>query len=434
MIAYLPALYEDELVYSWFARYFAHMYPSYTNALEDLMENKNTRADFEFINHLDADAKETITKIIPMEDLIMGHTMFPSYRFIGHGRLCNALESMANSEEDVHRLLPVSKNRTSEQVHYIKYCPLCAIETKEIYGEAYWARQANIRNIDICTKHKCKLKNTNIRISGKQSARLYIAEEEINDTVPELVEDGLELHLAEYITDVFQSPIYMDNTVKIGEFLNSKLEGTKYLSARGKARNITMLFNDFMEFYKELPNQGITKLSQMQKIFTGYRWDFYDVCQIAFFLGISVNELVNPKLPERSQTELFNEKVARLYDAGLGCHRIAREMGCSSSTARNANRIKPKAEHDYSVRKGIKKGDWEQMDKEMLQQVRDTCKQIYYNDGGRPGHVTVNAVCRALGFPDKRFDYLPKCREVIYGYEEKRRFTGLGRLCGAIRI
>ena len=56
----------------------------------------------------------------------------------------------------------------------------------------------------------------------------------------------------------------------------------------------------------------------------------------------------------------------------------------------------------------------------MLQQVRDICEQIYYNQGGRPGHVTVNAVCRGLGFPDKRFDYLPKCRRVIYGYEEKK--------------
>ncbi len=420
MIAYMPALYEDELIYSWFARYFAHMYPSYINALEDLMENRNTRADFGFINHLDAGAREIITKIIPMEELIMGHTMFLSYRFVGHGRLSNALGSMANTEDDVHRLLPVSKNRTSGQVYYIKYCPLCATEARETYGEAYWTRQANIRNIDVCAKHKCKLKNTNIRISGKQSARLYVAEEEINDTVPELVKDSLELHLSEYITDVFQSPVYMDNTVKIGEFLNSKLEGTKYLSIRGKARNITLLFNEFMNFYKELPNQGITKLSQMQKIFTGYRWDFYEVCQIAYFLGINVDDLVNPRLPDVSQTEIFNEKVARLYDAGLGCHRIAREMGCSSSTARNANRIKPKAEHDYSVRKGIKKDDWEQMDEEMLQQVRDICEQIYYNQGGRPGHVTVNAVCRGLGFPDKRFDYLPKCRKVIYGYEEKK--------------
>jgi|InofroStandDraft_1065614.scaffolds.fasta_scaffold07289_4 hypothetical protein len=421
MTGFMPSIYKDELVYSWFARYYVHSgYSAYVFAIEDLLERKNTRPDLEFISHLNLHAREIITKMIPMEELVLYHTMFPCYRFAENTRLCNALKSMTDSGEDVHHLLPVSKNRAGGQLHYIKYCPICASKAREVHGEAYFTRNANIRGVDICAKHNCRLKNTNIEISGKQSARLFVAETEIKDVEPEFVKDGLELHLAKYITDVFQSPVYMDNTVKIGEFLNSKLEGTKYLSARGKMRNVTLLFNEFMEFYKELPNQGITKLSQMQKIFTGYRWDFYEVCQIAYFLGINVDDLVNPRLPDVSQTEIFNEKVARLYDAGLGCHRIAREMGCSSSTARNANRIKPKAEHDYSGRKGIKRDDWEQMDENMLQQVRDTCKQIYYNDGGRPGHVTVNAVCKALGFPGKRFDYLPRCRKVIYGYEEKK--------------
>lgn len=40
MIAYFSELYDDELAYSWFARYFAHMYPAYTSALEDLLEER----------------------------------------------------------------------------------------------------------------------------------------------------------------------------------------------------------------------------------------------------------------------------------------------------------------------------------------------------------------------------------------------------------
>ena len=138
-------------------------------------------------------------------------------------------------------------------------------------------------------------------------------------------------------------------------------------------------------------------------------------------------------MPEKSQTELFNERVEQLYAQGLGCHRIAKKLGCSPSTAKNANRVKPKAEHDYSVRKGIKRDDWEKIDEQMLEQVLDTCEKIYYNDGGRPGHVTVNAVCRNLRLPDKRFDYLPKCRKIIYEYEEKRRSIGRERLYGVIK-
>lgn len=244
----------------------------------------------------------------------------------------------------------------------------------------------------------------------------------------------MELDFAGYLTEIFQKPVDTGNAVAIGEFLNSKLEGTKYLSARGMMRNASLLFDDITKFYKELPVQGIGSLSQMQKIFTGYRWDFYEVCQIAFFLGISVDELTNPKLPEMSQTEIFNDKVKQLYAQGLGCYKIARELGCSPSTVKNTNKIKQPAEHDYSGRKGKYKEDWGKMDEEMIPAVMDACEQIYHNNGGRPGRVTVYAVCRRLGLPGKRFDYLPKCREVIYGYEEKRKFTGHGKWHGATSI
>lgn len=421
MIGYMPSIYKDELVYSWFARYYVHSgHPAYVFALEDLLENRNMRVDMEFAGRLNMDAGAVIQNIIPMERLILEHTMFPYYRFIESARLQHALKAMSDSSEVAHRLLPVYKSGAGGQIPHIRYCPLCAVEAREVYGEAYWTRLANIRNVDICTRHRCRLKDTGIEISGKKSPRLYVADDEIRDTNPDIVEDGLELEFVRYLTGVFQKPVDMDNLVDIGEFLNSKLEGTSYLSARGKRRNINLLFNDFIEFFRELPNQGLANSSQLQKIFTGYRWDFYEICQLAYFLNISAEELVNPELPTKSQTELFNEKVAKLYDSGLGCHRIAKELGCCPSTARKANQVKLKKEYDHSGRKGIKKSDWNQMDNEMIQQVRDACDRIYCNYGGRPGHVTVYAVCSLLGLPDKRFEYLPKCREVIHGYEEKK--------------
>lgn len=416
MIGFMPAVYPDELVYSWYARYYAHSgHSAYVFAIGDLLENRNIRPDVEFLNRLNPDVREVISSMIPMEELVLQHTMFPSARFVQNPRKNTALQSMMKQEGDVHNLLPLPK---SNLPRYIKYCPLCAKEDREKYGEAFWRRSALLRNVDICAKHRCRLKNTNILISGKQSPRLYVAETEIKDMEPEFVEDCLELQFTQYMTEVFHAPIVMDNEVEIGDFLNSKLESTKYLSVRGKMRNISLLFEEFKKCYGELPQQGITKLSQMQKIFTGYRYDFYEICQMAFFLGISADDLANPKLPEKSQTERFNEKVAELYNAGMGCHRIAREVGSCSSTALKANRVKPKAKHDYSVRKGMRKADWDAMDEEMLQTVRDVCEQIYHNEGSRPGRVTTYAVCRALNLPDKRFDYLPKCKAVIQEYAE----------------
>lgn len=231
MIGYMPQIYLDELVYSWFARYYVHSgHPAYVFALDDLFENRNMRPDVEFINRLDRDARAAITRTIPMERLILGHTMSPYYRFIENGRLRNALKAMADSGGDAHRLLPVQKKKGGEQDRHIRYCPLCAAEAREIYGEAYWTRTANIRDVDVCARHRCRLKNTGVEISGKQSLRLYAAEDEIRDMEPEFVDDGVELQFARYLTDVFQMPVFMGNAVGIGEFLNSKLENTQYLS------------------------------------------------------------------------------------------------------------------------------------------------------------------------------------------------------------
>ncbi|WWR20949.1 TniQ family protein [Lachnospiraceae bacterium JLR.KK009] len=434
MIGFMPEIYPDELVYSWFARYYAHSgHPAYVSALGDLMEKKNTRPDVEFISRINKDAKDIIQKMMPMEEMVLGHTMFPYYRFAGNARISNALWAMSGNGGDAHQLLPVFKGKHGVQARHIKYCPECASESREAYGEAYWDRKATIRNIGICPKHKCRLEETSIEISAKQSPRLYVAEGEIKDTMPELAEDGLGFQLAEYMLEVFQSPIDFKNGVPVGDFLKSRLQGTKYLSARGMQMYISLLLDDIQDFYQGLQGtangnagkqdaqyQGITEKHQLQHIFSNKNSDFYKICQLAFFLGISPGELTNPRLPKRTQTELYNEKVAQLYAKGLGCHRIAREVGGSPSTVREANKTKGKKLQGYpAARLGKQAVDWDVMDKEMLPEVGKAINEIYGGGKTRPKRVTGYAVTRHMEWPDRRLQYLPKCRELVEAYYEE---------------
>ena len=79
MIAYLPNIYPDELVYSWCCRYYAHSgLPSYSIALEDLFDDKNYRLSYEFSGDFSTEAQAIINKMIKVEDLIERHTMYPS--------------------------------------------------------------------------------------------------------------------------------------------------------------------------------------------------------------------------------------------------------------------------------------------------------------------------------------------------------------------
>lgn len=361
MITFMPEIYDDELCYSWFSRYYCHSgYPAYGYALDDLFGKRTIHFNAEFIlSSFHEDAKQIISEIVPMDELILNHTMFPVVRFMNHERMQNAFGCMARKEGRVNDLLPIPKSKCPR---YLRYCPCCAAEQREKYGEALWTRAANINDLGICAKHRCRLKNTDIELSSKQSPRLYIAEQKIEETEPEFVNDGLELQLAKYVTDVFKLPIDLDNNISISDFLKSKLEKTIYLSASGLQKNISLLFSDFRIFYKDMKDKGITELAQMQKIFTGYRFGLYEICQIAFFLGIGVEELTNPTLPDKAQAELFKEKVAELKAEGLSAKKIGRMLGIDHHSVQNAEISRIKAGHDYSVRKGSTKADWSKLD------------------------------------------------------------------------
>lgn len=292
MIAFLPEIYEDELCYSWIARYYCHSgYPSYGFVFDDLF-GKKVHICTEVINsNFRDEAKNIINNIIPMDKLVQEHTMFPYGRFMPSSKVREILECMIKQEGTTGKLLPLPR---TESPRHLRYCPCCVKEHRERYGETFWTRTANIHRLDICAKHKCRLKESNVLITGKHSARLYIAEQEIEDIEPQFVNDGLEFEFASYMTNVFQSPLNGNNgnnDIFISDFLQSKLEGTEYLHETFKRRNITLFIQDLKEFYKDIPNQAITDIYRVEHLFTGHNTRFYDVCLIAFFLGIDAEEL-----------------------------------------------------------------------------------------------------------------------------------------------
>ena len=162
MIGFMPFIYPDELVYSWFCRYFVHSgYSANKMALNDLLYNRHCNPSKEFIGHLNPEMEQIIKKMYPIDKLILEHTMFPQYaRFIENSKKKDALYRLGHDFCDAHHLFPIPPRCEGDQ--YMKYCPLCASEDRGLYGEAYWHRQHQIRNMGVCVKHKCRLENTNI--------------------------------------------------------------------------------------------------------------------------------------------------------------------------------------------------------------------------------------------------------------------------------
>jgi len=330
VIAYFPALYPDELLYSLFARYFVKSgYMGYASAAEDLFACKTTHPDIEFINGLSNEVIGHLQKQMPLEELIEKHTMFPYYaRFLRKERRQQAFDMLVQMDEQYHNLIYMTKSKSNPR--YLRYCPDCAARDRKIYGEAYWHRSHQLTGVSICRVHTCGIIDSTVEIGSKTSPNLYSAEEMI-PLKKEAVcfSNDLEWRISDYVDSVFHSPMDMETDISVGRFFHSKLEGTAYLSSRGEQRNMELLFRDFSDFFREIDHIPIKEQWQLQKMMSGDRLSTYEVCLVALFLDISAEQLVRMTIPEKSQAERFDEKIRELHAQGLKYPEIARKMNAS---------------------------------------------------------------------------------------------------------
>lgn len=380
MIAYMPAIYPDELVYSWCSRYYAHSgFPNYSMALEELFGDKNYRMSYEFSGCFTEDAKAVIDKMIDMGELIERHTMFAYYaRFAPHERRAAAYAALVSGQH-ISKLLPIPQNT---EARYLMFCSLCAKDDRRTYGEAYLHRTHQIRRIGICPHHGCTLHSTGIMITANTSPRLYVAEE----VIPYGSHDEQQLKqtdtaLARYMLDMLDQPIPTSPTATIGEYLTHRLRGTPYMSSVGTMRQIARLHRDMMERYTDFQY----KEHHIQKMLLGNSFDPYLIMLMGYHLGISAQDLCEAIIPDT-------------YSAAI--------------------RPRTRARSSYSTRKGAQVQDWHKLDKDSLPEVRKAIKMLLVDSTGRPRRVTERAVCQLMNWPSKRLEYLPMCKAEAHRYHE----------------
>ena len=380
MIAYMPAVYPDELVYSWISRFYAHSgFPNYSMALEELFGDKNYRMSYEFSGCFTEDAKAVIDKMIDLGELIERHTMFPYYaRFAPQARRSAAYETMISGKH-IGKLLPIP---TNTEARYLMFCPECAKEDRRAFGEAYFHRTHQIRHIGICPHHGCTLQSTGIMITANASPRLYVPEEVIPyDSYHGQQSKSTDTALARYMLDVLNQPIQTVPTTAISEYLSHRLRGTPYMSSVGTMRQIARLHHDMKERYTDYPYQE----HNIQKVLLGNSFDPYLIILMGYHLGISAQELCEAIIPDTY-----------------------------SVTAHPRTR----AHSTYSTRKGAQAQDWHKLDKDSLSEVRKAIKMLLVDSTGRPRRVTERAVCQLMNWPSKRLEYLPMCKAEAHRYHE----------------
>ena len=440
MIVLFPSFYPDELVYSLLARYYQRSgYIRYIFAAEDLLQEKTSRPDIEFVNHYTPAALQMITKGISMEQVIEKHTMFPYYgRFLPLERKQKGFEALVSMDANSKNLLAIPKRKTPCN-RYLRYCPECVKQDRKHYGETYWHRVHQMAEVKVCPIHKCFLIDSDVIISGKTSPDLVCAEMVIPEqTEVHFCDNLFQNRLSEYMAAVFKMPVSIECDTPIGQFLHSKMENTPYRSGRGQQRNITLFHADFVKYIKGLPDNHFNELWQIQKVLNGYRYNHYEVCMLAMFLDIPAADLVTMKLPEQTQEQKFDKEIFRLHEQGLKYPEIARRLNASYDTVKAIGEKRYKTYHKQSKnpkKGGIKAYDWQQIDKDTLPLVKDAIRQFQGNETTRPQKISVNLIEKALNLPCKRITlYLPLCHAEIKKHKETQEQYWVREIIWAVNM
>lgn len=381
MIAYFPDIYPDELVYSWFCRYYVHSgCLSHKMALQELYCKRSDNPSKEFIGNINSGATEQISRMYPMDELVLNHTMYPQYaRFVSLEQKKTALFRLGHDSCDIHHLFAVLPRDEGEQ--YLRFCPLCVKEDRETYGETYWHRKYQIRNMGICTKHKCRLMESSVPAKSEQSYTFFPAENYVDDGKTIWENDKVRIAFAEYLESVFDAPMDFDNDIPISSILYDGMSRTKYLKSSGRSRYTKRLADEMHDFYRNLGVRSVASVYQIQRTLLESGCDFSVVCQIAFFLGMKPEELTAPSLtPEQIRQE-----------------------------------------RDSHYMKDAVSVDWEQLDTETAPVMEKFVKGIYdgtANESGRPERVSERLVYREMNLQGHQLENMPKCKVIFERYTE----------------
>ena len=258
---------------------------------------------------------------------------------------------------------------------------MCAREDREIYGEAYWHRKHQIRNVSICTKHKCRLKESTVPAKSEQSFTFCPAESYIGNEEADVESDPLMIQFASYLGSVFDAFMDFENNVPISAILYDGMSRTKYLKPSGRSRYTKMLADDMGEFYRSMEICSIASIYQIQKALLGNLFNFSVICQIAFYLGMEIEELVNPSLTV--------EQIQR--------------------------------EQESHYMRDVAPVDWELLDMETAPVLEKFAKGVYDgtgNENGRPERVSEKHVYREMGLLGHQLENMPRCKAIMERYAE----------------
>ncbi|KYC88496.1 hypothetical protein B4102_4028 [Heyndrickxia sporothermodurans] len=179
MLTYFPTLYEDELLYSWFARYHVHsanVSPKQT--MKDLFETTSAVA----VPDLPTQLKEVYGRIMhfdimSLDSLILKHTLFRYYTaFQPESVRQNVYQAMVteNRPGAIHMMIGIAASVVKEW-KFLRFCPTCFKEDIQNKGEPYWHVSHQFPGVFTCSKHGDYLCDSTVKFRNPEKHEFVAA-------------------------------------------------------------------------------------------------------------------------------------------------------------------------------------------------------------------------------------------------------------------
>lgn len=172
LLSWFPRPYEDELLYSIFARFFNQsIHVSVRDTLGNLFKDQRAKVTPDFPSNLEVLANQIqLFDYKSIDLLITQHTPFHYFtNFLEPSHKKQVINEIKKPKlKNVQMLLGQMASNVKE-TKYFKYCPTCFEEDLKQNGESYWRISHQLPSVLVCLKHNSLLHFSSVKYRNNNS-------------------------------------------------------------------------------------------------------------------------------------------------------------------------------------------------------------------------------------------------------------------------
>lgn len=187
VLAHFPLLYDEEILYSGLARYrIRNGSIGIKQVNQELFGSTNVTATVDLPSHIDALVDNLpYGSTLTADKIINKHTLYTLYKPFLPAKQAEAVFYLMRGSQGggIHYKAGITASSVPTP-RYLRFCPLCLIEQRKIFGEGFWHRLHQVPGLLVCPKHMLPLSNSSILVPGLNKHQYHAPDEDCCELTP----------------------------------------------------------------------------------------------------------------------------------------------------------------------------------------------------------------------------------------------------------